>query len=217
MKINNLGKKKTILNDFISQIRDINIQNDSLRFRRNIERIGEIFAYEISKELDYIEKNVSTPFEKFTQLLIEKKPVLITLLRAGLPFQQGFLNYFDDSNCAFISAYRHNTDAHNFDIKMEYVSMPCIDDRVVIISDPMIASGNSMVLALEEILKRGTPKHIHIAGIIVSSKGKNYLEEHITFKNCTLWLGAEDRKLNKNSYIIPGLGDAGDLAYGKKK
>ena len=159
---------------------------------------------------------MSSPFEKFTQLLIEKKPVLITLLRAGLPFQQGFLNYFDDSNCAFISAYRHNIDAHNFDIKMEYVSMPCIDDRVVIISDPMIASGNSMVLALEEILKRGTPKHIHIAGIIVSSTGKKYLEEHITFKNCTLWIGAEDRKLNKNSYIIPGLGDAGDLAYGKK-
>ena len=216
MKINNLGKKNTILNDFVSQIRDINIQNDSLRFRRNIERIGEIFAYEISKELDYIEKDVSTPFEKSTQLLIEKKPVLITLLRAGLPFQQGLLNYFDDSNCAFISAYRHNTDVHNFDIKMEYVSMPCIDDRVVIISDPMIASGNSMVLALKEILKRGTPKHIHISGIIASSTGKKYLEEHITFKNCTLWLGAEDRKLNKSSYIVPGLGDAGDLAYGKK-
>ena len=217
MKKNNLGKQHTIFNHFISEIRDVNIQSDAMRFRRNIERIGEIFAYEISKEMEYENKDITTPLGISTETLMIEKPVLATILRAGLPLHQGFLNYFDDSDSAFISAYRKHKKGGEFDIKIEYMSSPDLNDKTLILCDPMIASGASMIMAMEAILSKGTPKHIHVVGIIASSEGIQYLKENSLVKNWTLWIGAEDSEMTSESYIVPGLGDAGDLAFGEKK
>jgi len=217
MKIINLGNNKTIFSHFISEIRDVNIQNDSMRFRRNLERIGEVFAYEISKEIDYIDQEVTTPLGISIENLMIEKPVLATILRAGLPLHQGFLNYFDDSDSAFISAYRKHKKGGEFEIKIEYMSSPDLNDKTLILCDPMIASGASMVMAMEAILRKGKPKHIHVVGIIASSEGIQYLKENSPLKNCTLWIGAEDSEMTSQSYIVPGLGDAGDLAFGEKK
>ena len=217
MKIINLGDNKTIFSHFISEIRDVNIQNDSMRFRRNLERIGEVFAYEISKEIDYIDQEVTTPLGISIENLMIEKPVLATILRAGLPLHQGFLNYFDDSDSAFISAYRKHKKGGEFEIKIEYMSSPDLNDKTLILCDPMIASGASMVMAMEAILRKGKPKHIHVVGIIASSEGIQYLKENSPLKNCTLWIGAEDSEMTSQSYIVPGLGDAGDLAFGEKK
>ena len=216
MKIVNLGKNSTILNHFISEIRDIKIQQDSMRFRRNIERIGEVFSYEISKDMQYKFREVVTPLGISNELLMVDFPILATILRAGLPFHKGFLNYFDYSDSAFISAYRQNITEVDFEIKIEYMSTPDINKKNVIFCDPMIASGHSMVKAIDAILSVGSPKHIHIAGIIASSDGIQYISKNTPFQNCTLWIGAEDPKMNSHSYIIPGLGDAGDLCFGKK-
>lgn len=216
MKIINLGNQDSIFNHFIRQIRDVNIQNDSMRFRRNIERIGELFAYEISKELEYEDKNITTPLGISTESLIKNKPVLSTILRAGLPLHQGFLNYFDSSDNAFISAYRKHKKGGDFEIKIEYMSSPDLENKTIILCDPMLASGSSMILAMEALLSKGTPKHIHIVVVIASSEGINYVKENIPTQNCTLWIGAEDEEMTSQSYIVPGLGDAGDLAFGKK-
>ena len=216
MKIINLGKNNSVFNNFISQIREVNIQQDSMRFRRNLERIGEIFAYEISKELDYKIKNINTPLGSATQSLIKDKLVLATILRAGLPLHQGFLNYFDNSESAFVSAYRYHENEENFSIKVEYLSMPNINGKVLIIVDPMIATGKSLIMSLNSILKKGNPKHIHIVGVITSNTGVEYIQNNIALKNCSLWIGSKDSQLNSKSYIVPGLGDAGDLSYGKK-
>ena len=217
MKTINLGNQNTIFSHFISEIRDINIQNDSMRFRRNIERIGEVFAYEISKEIEYEAKDIITPLGISTESLMTEKPVLATILRAGLPFHQGFLNYFDDSDSAFISAYRKHKKGGEFEIKIEYMSSPDLNGKTLILCDPMIASGASMVMAMEAILHKGKPKHIHVVGIIASSEGLQYLKENSPIKNWTLWIGAEDSEMTSQSYIVPGLGDAGDLAFGEKK
>tara|TARA_B100001540_G_C15727188_1_gene605888 strand:+ start:92 stop:745 length:654 start_codon:yes stop_codon:yes gene_type:complete len=217
MKTINLGNQNTIFSHFISEIRDINIQNDSMRFRRNIERIGEVFAYEISKEIEYEAKDIITPLGISTESLMTEKPVLATILRAGLPFHQGFLNYFDDSDSAFISAYRKHKKGGAFEIKIEYMSSPDLNGKTLILCDPMIASGASMVMAMEAILRKGKPKHIHVVGIIASSEGLQYLKENSPIKNWTLWIGAEDSEMTSQSYIVPGLGDAGDLAFGEKK
>jgi len=217
MKKFNLGRKHTIFNHFISEIRDVSIQKDSMRFRRNIERIGEVFAYEISKEMVYEDKDIITPLGISKQTLINEKPVLATILRAGLPLHQGFLNYFDDSDSAFISAYRKHKKSGKFEIKIEYMSSPNLNNKTVILCDPMIASGASMVMAMEAILSKGKPKHIHIVGVIASSEGIQYLKENSPVKNWTLWIGAEDSEMTSQSYIVPGLGDAGDLAFGKKE
>jgi uracil phosphoribosyltransferase len=216
MKTINLGEQQTVFNHFISEIRDVNIQNDSMRFRRNIERIGEVFAYEISKKIDYENKEVTTPLGISTESLMIEKPVLATILRAGLPLHQGFLNYFDNSDSAFISAYRKHKKGGEFEIKIEYMSSPDLDDKVLILCDPMIASGASMIMAMEAILSIGRPKHIHIVGVIASSEGIQYLNENSPIKNSTLWIGSEDSEMTSQSYIVPGLGDAGDLAFGKK-
>jgi uracil phosphoribosyltransferase len=216
MKTINLGEQQTVFNHFISEIRDVNIQNDSMRFRRNIERIGEVFAYEISKKIDYENKEVTTPLGISTESLMIEKPVLATILRAGLPLHQGFLNYFDNSDSAFISAYRKHKKGGEFEIKIEYMSSPDLDDKVLILCDPMIASGASMIMAMEAILSIGRPKHIHIVGVIASSEGIQYLNENSPIKNSTLWIGSEDSEMTSQSYILPGLGDAGDLAFGKK-
>ena len=217
MIVINLGNNNTIFNHFIKEIRDINIQNDSMRFRRNIERIGEIFAYEISKKLQYKNKEITTPLGISTESLISEKPVLATILRAGIPLHQGLLNYFDSSDSSFVSAYREHKKDGSFDIKIEYMSSPNINEKTLILCDPMIASGASMVMAMEAILSKGKPKHIHIVGIIASTEGINYLKENSPINNCTLWIGAEDSAMTSESYIVPGLGDAGDLAYGEKK
>ena len=217
MKINNLGKKNTIFNHFISEIRDVNIQLDSMRFRRNIERIGEVFAYEISKEINYTNVNITTPLGVSNESLMLDTPVLATILRAGIPLHQGLLNYFDKSDSAFISAYRKHTSDDNFEIKIEYMSSPDLNNKIVILCDPMIASGSSMVMAMQAILSKANPSYIHVVGIIASSEGLEYLKENAPIKNYTIWIGAEDSEMNAKSYIIPGLGDAGDLAYGEKK
>ncbi len=217
METINLGNQNSIFNHFIREIRDVNIQNDSMRFRRNIERIGEIFAYEISKKMEYKTKDITTPLGISTESIMKEKPVLATILRAGLPLHQGLLNYFDSSDNAFISAYRKHKKGGDFEIKIEYMASPDLDGKTLILCDPMLASGSSMVLAIQAILTKGTPKHIHIVSIISSSEGVEYVKENIHMQNCTLWLGAEDEEMTAQSYIVPGLGDAGDLAFGEKK
>ena len=216
MKTINLGKKNSIFNHFVSELRNVKIQSDSMRFRRNLERIGEIFAYEISKGFSYDTNKITTPLGISQQNLINEKPVLATILRAGLPLHQGFLNYFDTSDNAFISAYRKHKKDGDFEIKIEYMSSPNLEGKIVILCDPMIASGASMVLAMESILLKGKPKHIHVVGVIASTEGLQYLRENSPVKNWTLWIGAEDAEMTSKSYIVPGLGDAGDLAFGEK-
>ena len=216
MEIINLGQQNSIFNHFIREIRDVNIQKDSMRFRRNIERIGEIFAYEISKKMEYENKDITTPLGISTESLMTEKPVLATILRAGLPLHQGLLNYFDRSDNCFISAFRKHKKGGDFEIKIEYMSSPSLDGKTVVLCDPMLASGNSMVLAMKALLSKGKPKHIHIVAIITSTEGIQYLKENTPFRNCTLWLGAQDAEMTSQSYIVPGLGDAGDLAFGEK-
>ena len=171
MEIINLGKKNSIFNHFIREIRDVKIQNDSMRFRRNIERIGEIFAYEISKKMEYKNKEITTPLGISTESLMTEKPVLTTILRAGLPLHQGFLNYFDSSDNTFISAYRKHKKGGDFEIKIEYLASPDLENKTIILCDPMLASGSSMILAMEAILSKGKPKHIHIVSVMSSTKG----------------------------------------------
>ena len=211
----NLGKENSIFNRFISEIRNINIQKDSMRFRRNIERMGEIFAYEISKQMSYKNTDITTPLGISNIPLSTDKIVLATVLRAGLPFHQGFLNYFDGAENGFIGAYRKTAADHSFTIETEYLACPNIDGKIVILSDPMLASGESMLTALEVLESRGNAKHIHIVSLIGSQTGVDNVINNLP-KNATLWIGVVDEFLNDHSYIVPGLGDAGDLAYGEK-
>ena len=214
--VNNLSINSSLLNQFITEIRDVKIQKDSLRFRKNMERIGEIFAYEISKTLDY--KTTSTQTQlgiaESKQLILQ--PVIATILRAGLPLHNGFLNYFDQAQNAFISAYRKHNKDESFEIAIEYVASPNLNEKVLILCDPMIASGSSMILTYKELIKKGQPKHTHIVCAIASVDGINYLKNNMPNSNYTIWCGAIDAELNSQSYIIPGLGDAGDLAFGNK-
>lgn len=211
----NLGRENSIFNRFISEIRNIDTQQDSMRFRRNIERMGEIFAYEISKQLSYQNTAITTPLGISNIPLSTDKIVLATVLRAGLPFHQGFLNYFDGAENGFIGAYRKTAADHSFTIETEYLACPNIDNKIVILSDPMLASGESMLIAIEVLKSRGNAKHIHIVSLIGSQTGVDNVINKLP-KNATLWIGAIDKELNANSYIVPGLGDAGDLAFGEK-
>jgi uracil phosphoribosyltransferase len=216
MKIRNLSKKNSILNHFLGEIRDVKVHNDSMRFRRNIERIGEIMAYELSKELDYEAIEIKTPLgiKKTTQ--IADSIVLCSILRAGLSMHLGFLNYFDQAENGFISAYRyHPNNDDYFEIKVEYQAIADINNKCLLLIDPMLATGQSIVAVYNRLIERGTPKTIHIAVTIAAPEGIAYLEKHLP-DNCHLWIGALDEKLNEHSYIVPGLGDAGDLAYGIK-
>ena len=216
IKINNLGAENSLLNQFISEIRSIDIQNDALRFRRNMERIGEIMAYEISKTFSYEKQTITTPLGEAEMNLIKHQPVLATILRAGLPLHQGVLNYFDKAENAFLSAFRkHNVDG-NFEIQIDYMSSPMLKNRTLIIVDPMLATGKSMVLAYKSLLTMGAPKHIHIVSVIASVDGIEFLQKHLPQTKTTLWVGAIDQELTVQSYIVPGLGDAGDLAFGAK-
>jgi len=212
-----LSQTPSLFNRFIAELRDIHIQKDSMRFRRNMERIGEIFAYEISKTLNYKDAKVETPLGTSVQQLSANTIVLATVLRAGLPLHQGFLNYFDKAENAFIGAYRQYTADHKkFDIQSDYISSPSLERKVLILMDPMLATGASMLLAYKTLLKRGSPVHTHIVCPIASRKGVDYLQEHLPENEVTLWLGEVDPDLTDKSYIVPGLGDAGDLAFGNK-
>ncbi|MBI9055348.1 MAG: uracil phosphoribosyltransferase [Bacteroidales bacterium] len=214
--VNILAKKNSLMNLFISELRDKNIQKDSMRFRRNMERIGEIFAYEISKELNYKEQEITTPLGTSRMSLPQSEIVNATILRAGLPFHYGFLNYFDTAENAFISAHRKYHKDGTFSIQFEHLSSPSIDKKLLILSDPMLASGASMEIAYKGLLERGTPSHTHIVTIIASTEGLNYVKKHVNMKNVTIWAGDVDDELTSKSYIVPGLGDAGDLAFGSK-
>lgn len=210
----NLSTQNTIANKFLAELRDSSIQQDSMRFRRNLERIGEIMAYEISKTLDYEVKEVETPLGIAEMSLPKDRIVLATILRAGLPLHNGMLNYFDNAQNAFISAYRKHHKDGSFDINLEYVSSPKIEDSVLILCDPMLATGASMDLTLKQLKEFGTPKKIHVVTVIASSYGLNYIKR--LHPKADIWLGAEDEELTAKSYIVPGLGDAGDLSYGPK-
>ena len=215
-EINHLGKGKSLFNQFIAEIRDLEIQKDSLRFRRNIERIGEIFAYEISKVLPYVREQVTTPLGTAECVKLHEQPVLATILRAGLPLHRGMLNYFDRAENTFISAYRkHEGDDHIFEVEIEYLSSPAIEGKTVILCDPMLASGSSMVLAYKALLERGRPAHLHIVVVIASEEGIEFARANLP-PETTFWVGAIDPEMTDRKYIVPGLGDAGDLAYGAK-
>ena len=212
-----LGQENTILNKFIAQIRDCKIQQDSMRFRRNVERVGEIMSYEISKTLNYQAQTVETPLGEAEMSLISDKVVIATVLRAGLPLQQGFLNYFDDAECAFVSAYRKNKKDGTFKINVEYVSCGDLEGKILILVDPMLATGQSLRMTYETLVAHGgEPLHTHIASVIASEQGVEYAQQHLPAGKTTLWLGAVDVELTSKAYIVPGIGDAGDLCYGKK-
>ena len=204
------------MNLFIAELRNKDIQKDSMRFRKNMERIGEIFAYEISKTFDYKESKITTPLGVSKMNLPILKIVNATILRAGLPFHSGLLNYFDTAENAFISAHRKYHKDGSFTIQFEHLSSPDIEGKTLVLSDPMLASGASMEIAYKALVERGTPKHTHIVTIIASNQGINYVKKHINMKNVTIWAGDVDDELTSKSYIVPGLGDAGDLAFGSK-
>ena len=216
MKIINLSEENSVLNQYIAEIRDKVVQKDSLRFRKNLNRIGEIFAYEISKTLNYESKNIETPLGIANTNLISDKIVVSTILRAGLPLHEGILNYFDKAQNSFISAFRKYGKDNKFNIQVEYISSPNIDNKVLIMADPMLATGSSLLISLQKLFEKGTPSHTHIVCPISSQIGVDYLSKHLQHSKTTLWVAAIDEELTNKSYIVPGLGDAGDLAYGEK-
>lgn len=217
MKIVELNQSNTILNRYLAEIRDIHIQKDSLRFRRNIERIGEIMAYEISRDLPYHPLEVQTPLALATENVPAIQPVVATILRAGLPLHQGFINYFDQAENAFVSAFRKYINEDHFDIHIEYIASPRLDGKTLIITDPMLATGGSMELAYKALLTKGEPAHIHVASIIASRQAVEHVKKTFPADKTTIWCAAVDPELNTHSYIVPGLGDAGDLCYGEKE
>lgn len=216
MHIHHLSAEHSVLNTFISEIRDINIQKDRMRFRRNIERIGEILGYEMSKEFNYTQKNIETPLGHANMHLIENHLVLCSVLRAGIPLHNGLLNYFDTAENAFISAYRHHKEnPEDFEIIVEYLACPDLNGKTLVLADPMLATGKSLVSTFEALKPFGTPKEVHLVSVIGSKQGIDYVEKHFN-SNTHLWIATIDDTLNKRGYIIPGIGDAGDLAFGQK-
>lgn len=216
MIVHNLSETPSILNTFLSELRDISIQKDRMRFRRNIERMGEIIAYEISKIISYSSKPTTTPLGISNSMLPNDNIVIANVLRAGLPMHQGILNYFDKAENAFISAYRHHgKDPSKFEIIVEYLASPSLKNKVLILADPMLASGKSMVNVYKALFKLGKPDAMHLAAVVAAPEGIEYISNHFD-DNTHLWVGAIDEKLNDYGYIIPGLGDAGDLSFGTK-
>lgn len=212
-----LNKENTILNKFLAQMRDKNVQCDSMRFRRNMERVAEIMAYEISKRLNYTTRMVETPLGIAAVEEISDKVVIATILRAGLPFHQGFLNYFDDADNGFVSAYRKSRPDGSFIVDVEYVSTSALTGKTLILVDPMLATGTSLMLVYDALIRRaGEPEHTHFAAAFASEQGVDYVLKHTDPQRCTLWCAAVDQELTSKSYIVPGIGDAGDLAYGVK-
>ena len=216
MKVINLGENNSILNRFVAELRDKEIHKDSLRFRRNLERIGEIFAYEISKTLEYSTKEVTTPLGIAKCSLPEENLILGTVLRAGIPLHTGLLNYFDKAQNAFIAAYRKYGKDNKFTIQIEYISSPKTEGKTLVLADTMLATGSSIVLAYNKLCELGEPAHTHIVCPIASEYSLGYLSKQLPHKKVTLWVAAIDEELTNKSYIVPGIGDAGDLAYGNK-
>lgn len=208
----------SIINNFVAEVRNVEVQGDRMRFRKNLERIGELMAYEISKTLDYEKVAIATPLgEKEANILVDQ-PVLATILRAGVPMHQGFLNIFDKADNAFIAAYRKYDKNEDYEIRIEYYSAAKIDGRVLILVDPMLATGTSMVQCLEGLLHgEMKPKKLHLVSIIASAEGVDYVKKKLSKYDATLWVGSIDDELTAKAYIVPGLGDAGDLAYGEKE
>jgi len=209
------NRLSSILGNFISELRCVEIQKDSMRFRRNLERVAEVIGYEISKKLDYETVAFTTPLGQADVNVLKTQPVLATILRAGLGMHQGLLNYFDKSESAFISAYRKHTSIEEFDIHVEYLASPDLTNKTVILSDPMLATGASMVTVYKALLKQGRPAKIYIIAAIASQDAVEYVKEHLP-ENTEIWVGAIDEELTAQSYIVPGIGDAGDLAFGVK-
>ena len=218
MKVIDFNDSDTLLNQFVAEIRDVNVQHDQLRFRRNIERIGEVMAYEMSKVLNYKLREVQTPLGIAPVRVPDCKLVLATNLRAGLPFHQGFLNYFDKAENAFVSAYRKYIDEDHFDVNIEYIASPDITStgKTLVLVDPMLATGSSMELSYRAMLTKGEPAEIHLASVIATRQAVEYVSKHFPAEKTTLWCAAIDPALNEHCYIVPGLGDAGDLAFGEK-
>ncbi len=216
MKVHNFADSPSLVSQYLAEMRNRNLQTDRMRFRRNLERVGEIMAYEISKTLKYKNEPVSTPLgvEAICQE-INQELVLATIFRAGVPFHQGFLRYFDNAGNAFVSAYRKYKEKENFDICIEYLASPCLDGKTLILCDPMLATGASMELSYRALLTKGTPAKVHVASVIASRHAVDYMES-VMPQDSELWVGVIDDEINSHSYIVPGLGDAGDLAYGGK-
>jgi uracil phosphoribosyltransferase len=215
MNIINLSDQNSLLGNYLKEIRSVEIQKDAMRFRRNMERFGEIMAYEISKSLRYQSEDVTTPLGVAAVNVVDEQVVVATILRAGLPFHSGFLSYFDGAENAFVSAYRKYKDALKFEVNIEYIASPDLNGKTLIIADPMLATGGSMELAYAALLTKGQPEHVHLACVIASQAAVDYVSKHFP-ENTTLWVAAIDAELNEHAYIVPGLGDAGDLAYGEK-
>jgi uracil phosphoribosyltransferase len=213
--IHEIGKENSILNQFMAEMRDEEVQKDPMRFRRNLERAGEILAYEISKKLEWEIKEVTTPLGIANVPVLKQQPVIATILRAGLPFHQGMLNYFDRAENAFISAYREHHKDGTFEVHVEYMACPDLNGKTLILCDPMLASGHSIELVFKALKRNGLPKHIHIASLLASADGVEYVKKHLPI-NVTMWTCAIDEELTSQAYIVPGLGDAGDLAFGNK-
>ena len=213
--VHDLSQTNSIFGTFLAELRDVTIQNDPMRFRRNLERISEILGYELSKKLHYHEVIVTTPLGEAKTQQLTQQPVLATILRAGLGMHIGLLNYFDRAESAFVSAYRKHSTAEEFEIYVEYMAAPEIDNKVLIISDPMLATGSSMAMVYKALLKQGNPSKVYIIAAIAAPEALTYLKEHLP-ANVEIWVGAIDDELTAQSYIVPGLGDAGDLAYGVK-
>ncbi len=215
MRVINLSEQNSILNRFVAELRDVNIQGDRMRFKRNVERIGELMAYEMSKTFEYESTEIQTPLSVSHDMLDQNNVVVATILRAGLPMHHGFSNIFDRAENCFVSAYRRYKDRLNFEVMIEYLSSPSIEGKTLIIVDPMLATGSSMELAYKAIITKGMPKTVHIASVISSQPALDYLE-NVMPKDCTLWTAVNDPMINEHSYIVPGLGDAGDLSFGEK-
>lgn len=216
MEIINFAEQPSLVSNYMAELRDTVVQRDRLRFRGNLKRIGQIMAYEISKRVNYMQADITTPLGVAKCDITADKIVLATILRAGLPFHEGFLSYMDRAENAFVSAYRkYKADSDIFDIHIEYIASPRIDNKTLVLVDPMLATGSSMELAYQALLTKGHPAKIHLASVIASQKAVDYISKHFP-EDTTLWIAAIDPELNAHSYIVPGLGDAGDLAYGEK-
>lgn len=217
MEIINFATTPSLVSQYMTELRDVNIQNDMMRFRRNLQRIGSIMAYEISRRLDYANKAITTPLASMQSQVLESQVVLATIFRAGLPFHEGFLEFFDSAQNAFVSAYRKYREKENFDVFIEYIASPRLDGKTLILADPMLATGSSMELAYRALLTKGEPSHVHIASVVASEEAVAYIRKTFPADKTTLWVGAIDPGVDAHSYIVPGLGDAGDLAYGVKE
>jgi uracil phosphoribosyltransferase len=214
--VNNLGNQNSLFNQFIAEVRDEQIQKDSMRFRRNMERLGEIFAYELSKKLAFENKEITTSLGIKEVAVLKSQPVIASILRAGLPFHTGLLNFFDKAENAFISAYRKHDKNGGFEIQIEYISCPDLTDKILILADPMLATGASMVKTYKELCIYGKPAHTYFASVLASLEGIDYIRKHLSTDDVSIWVGAIDDELTAQAYIVPGLGDAGDLAFGNK-